>query len=176
MWSNRKVVLIGPMGAGKTSLGRRLADTIGWQFIDTDQKICQRTGVDIPTIFDREGEGGFRRRESEVLAEVLSFSGDWVVACGGGIVLKKTNRQLISKQFLVIFLDVSIPRQLQRVGNDKNRPLINMVDKEAQLKRLSDERLGLYEGLADVRINTDNNNFSQSFKKLVKALKKQCGF
>lgn len=172
---NRKVVLIGSMGAGKTSLGKRLAKRLGWAFVDTDYEICMRTGVDIPTIFEREGEAGFRLRERAMLEEVLARSGDAVVACGGGIVISAENRRMISRQFLVVFLDVSVGRQLLRISGDKNRPLVNVQDQKARLMQLRDERLGLYEGLADIRISTDANNFTQTLKKLCLAVKAQSG-
>ncbi|UJF25116.1 shikimate kinase [Suttonella sp. R2A3] len=164
MAQDRKIVLIGPMGAGKTSLGKRLANRLRWRFVDTDQAICARTGVDIPTIFDTEGEEGFRRREEQTLADVLAEPHDCVVACGGGIVLSEHNRRLIAQQRLVVFLDVSVERQLQRVGNDKRRPLTQVPDVAVRLQVLRDERLGLYEGLADYRLDTDANYFSLSFK------------
>ena len=167
MTPNRKIVLIGPMGAGKTSLGKRLASKLRWRFVDTDHALCERTGVDIPTIFETEGEDGFRRREECVLAEVLSEPHDCIVACGGGIVLSALNRRLIAQQRYVVFLDVSVERQMQRVGSDKRRPLTQVPNVAERLQQLRDERLGLYEGLADYRLDTDANFFSLSFKKLL---------
>ncbi|MDO4643346.1 MAG: shikimate kinase [Cardiobacteriaceae bacterium] len=168
MTVGRKIVLIGPMGAGKTSLGRRLATRLRWEFIDTDHALCARTGVDIPTIFAAEGEAGFRKRENEVLTDILSDSREMVVACGGGIVIKAENRRIISSQFLVVFLDVSVRRQILRIGRDRNRPLVQNTDNlQLKLEQLRDERLGLYEGLADIRVDTDNNHFTHSFKRLL---------
>ena len=168
MTAGRKIVLIGPMGAGKTSLGRRLATRLRWEFTDTDHALCARTGVDIPTIFAAEGEAGFRKREHEMLADILAEPRDMVVASGGGIVLKAENRRLIAGQFLVVFLDVSVRRQILRIGRDRNRPLVQEADNlQAKLEQLRDERLGLYEGLADIRVDTDNNHFTNSFKKLL---------
>ncbi|SUO95784.1 shikimate kinase [Suttonella ornithocola] len=163
----RKIVLIGPMGAGKTSLGKRLAHRLHWQFFDTDHVIINKTGADIPLIFEREGETGFRKREHQALKEILETPIDAVVACGGGIVITPENRSLIMGQALVVFLDVSVERQLQRIGMDKNRPLVHAPDKRERLQKLRDERLGLYEGLADIRINTDTNNFTISFNRLL---------
>ncbi len=168
MTAGRKIVLIGPMGAGKTSLGRRLATRLRWEFTDTDHALCARTGVDIPTIFAAEGEAGFRKREHDVLADILAEPRDMVVACGGGIVLKAENRRLIAGQFLVVFLDVSVRRQILRIGRDRNRPLVQEAENlQAKLEQLRDERLGLYEGLADIRVDTDKNHFTNSFKKLL---------
>lgn len=163
---NRKIVMIGPMGAGKTSLGKRLAHALRWRFIDTDQEIVARTGVDIPTIFAREGEEGFRRREHDMLCTVLAGPHDVVVACGGGIVLDARNRELIGKQRLVVFLDVSVERQIARIGRDRNRPLAQAPDKAAHLRAMREHRLPLYESLADIRINTDSEHFSQIFHEL----------
>lgn len=162
----RKIVLVGPMGAGKTSLGKRLASRLKWQFFDTDHVVIKNSGADIPLIFEREGEAGFRRREHAALKEVLEAPKDAVIACGGGIVVTPENRSLIMTQPLVVFLDVSVERQLERIGLDKNRPLIHAPDKRERLQHLRDERLGLYEGIADMRIDTDSNNFNLSFNRL----------
>ena len=177
MSTGRKIVLIGPMGAGKTSLGKRLATRLRWEFIDTDHALCARTGVDIPTIFATEGEEGFRKREHEVLASILATPRDMVVACGGGIVLKAENRRLIAGQFIVVFLDVSVRRQILRIGRDRNRPLVQNTDNlQGKLEQLRDERLGLYEGLADIRVDTDNNHFNQLLQKTAaRTWKTACG-
>ena len=166
MTTGRKIVLIGPMGAGKTSLGKRLAARLRWDFVDTDHALCARTGVDIPTIFAQEGEAGFRKREHATLAAELADPRERVVACGGGIVINADNRRLIAGQFLVVFIDVSVHRQILRIGRDRNRPLVQNTDNlQAKLEQLRDERLGLYEGLADIRIDTDNNHFTNSCTK-----------
>lgn len=163
---NRKILMIGPMGAGKTSLGKRLAHALRWRFVDTDQALVARTGVDIPTIFAQEGEAGFRRRESEMLADVLAEPHDAVVACGGGIVLDPKNREWIGKQRLVVFLDVSVDKQIARIGRDKNRPLAQAADKQAHLQAMRELRLPLYQSLADICVNTDSEHFTQIFHQL----------
>ena len=160
---SRKIVLIGPMGAGKTSLGKRLAHALRWRFVDTDQALVASTGVDIPTIFAQEGEAGFRKREHEMLCEVLQAPHDAVVACGGGIVLDERNREWIGRQRLVVFLDVSVARQIERIGRDKNRPLLQVADQKTHLRAMREQRLPLYEQLADIRVNTDSEHFSQTF-------------
>lgn len=167
----RKIVLVGPMGAGKTSLGKRLAARLRWQFVDTDHVVVKNSGADIPLIFEREGEEGFRRREHLALKTVLEAPQDMVVACGGGIVVTPENRGLIMAQALVVFLDVSVERQLQRIGQDKNRPLMQTADKRERLQKLRDDRLGLYEGIADIRIDTDANHFSASFNRLLASVR-----
>lgn len=174
----RKIVLIGPMGAGKTSLGRRLAHRLKWRFYDTDHVVVENTGADIPLIFEREGELGFRKYEHLALKSVLEAEEDAVVACGGGIVVTPENRSLLMAQLLVVFLDVSVERQLERIALDKNRPLLNAEDKRARLLKLREERLGFYEGIADIRIDTDVNHFGVSFRRLLNGvrghLRKKC--
>lgn len=164
---DRKIIIIGPMGAGKTSLGKRLANRLRWKFVDTDQALVSRTGVDIPTIFAREGEAGFRRREHDMLNDILQQPHDTVVACGGGIVLDPRNRRLIAGQALVIFLDVSVARQIERIGNDRNRPLIHAENQREYLESMRALRLPLYQGLADISMSTDGNNFSHTFHTLL---------
>lgn len=162
-----KIVLIGPMGAGKTSLGKRLAAQLKWAFYDTDHVLSQQTGVDIPTIFATEGEKRFREREHFALQTVLDKPERAVVACGGGIVLLPENRRLISAQQVVVFLDLSIDEQLKRVEKDKNRPLVQVGNVRQKLEQLREERLALYEGLADVRLDTGNTRFSRLLHELI---------
>ncbi|MDO4776057.1 MAG: shikimate kinase [Cardiobacteriaceae bacterium] len=169
---DRKIMMIGPMGAGKTSLGKRLANRLRWRFVDTDQALIARTGVDIPTIFAQEGEEGFRRREHEMLCDILQKPHDTVVACGGGIVLDPRNRELIGKQALVIFLDVSVERQIERIGQDRNRPLIHAADQRQHLLDMRSVRLPLYKSLADITVSTDGNNFSRTFHALLDKVEK----
>ena len=119
------LILIGMMGAGKTTVGRELARRRGMRFVDCDQEIVARTGVSIPTIFEIEGEAGFRRRESQVLAE-LSLESDIVVATGGGIVLAPANRELLAQRGVVIYLDVPPPILWERTRHDRNRPLLQV--------------------------------------------------
>lgn len=171
MKTAHKILLIGPMGAGKTSLGRRLAKQLNWSFYDTDHVVIERTGVDISRIFEHEGEGGFRKREYQALDSVLQLPENAVIACGGGIVMYPDSRRLIMAQTLVVFLDVSVECQLRRLGRLDNRPLLQVPDPKAQLKRLREERLGIYEGVADVRISTDENYFPRSFECLMECVK-----
>ncbi|MDO4434962.1 MAG: shikimate kinase [Cardiobacteriaceae bacterium] len=168
---NNKIILIGPMGAGKTSLGKRLAAQLKWSFFDTDHVLCKQTGVDIPTIFATEGESRFREREHEALSSVLCEPATAVVSCGGGIVLLPENRRLISAQKLVIFLDLSIDEQIKRVEKDKNRPLVQGGHVRQKLEKLREERLALYEGLADIRLDTGNTRFSRLLQDLIQQIK-----
>lgn len=168
---NNKIMLIGPMGAGKTTLGKRLAAKLGRVFIDTDALIVKNSGADIALIFEREGEQGFRQREYKALLQAVTEPNKAVIACGGGIILLPENRSLIMQQELVIFLDIPPEKQLERVATDKNRPLARGENKDEQLKklqRLRQERIAFYENLSDIKMTTDNSNFNISFHQLLK--------
>lgn len=147
------VVLIGPMGCGKTTVGRQLARTTGLSFVDSDHEIEVRTGVDIAYIFEREGEAGFRQREAQVIAELVARSG-CVLATGGGAILNAESRRLLMAYGFVVYLHASVEQQLQRTARSCNRPLLNGVDRAATLARLLEERDPLYRGIADLVIET----------------------
>ncbi len=146
--------LIGPMGAGKSTIGRQLARALGLKFIDSDREIEARTGVDIPLIFELEGESGFRKREQEVIDE-LSAIPDIVLATGGGAVLDPQNRQNLVSRGNVIYLQTSVDQQLQRTAHDRNRPLLQTDDPRGKLEQLLAERDPLYREIADIVIETD---------------------
>lgn|SRR5690606_7999396 len=141
------------MGAGKTSVGRCLARHFGLAFADSDQEVERRTGACIPTIFDCEGEAGFRAREREALAGLLSGP-DAVVATGGGAVLDAGTRQLLAGAGFVLHLRVTVEDQLERLARDRSRPLLAGDDREATLRRLAGERGPLYDALADLAFDT----------------------
>jgi len=147
------LILIGPMGAGKSSLGRKLAVHFGLGFVDTDDEIVRQTGASIATIFEYEGEAGFRQRERAVLAEVLAQDRQ-VIATGGGIVLDADNRALIARRGFVLYLHVDVEQQLVRLSHDRSRPLLDRADREDILRRLTAERLPLYRALADLEMDT----------------------
>ncbi|HFD80100.1 MAG TPA: shikimate kinase AroK [Gammaproteobacteria bacterium] len=146
--------LVGPMGAGKSTIGRQLARQLGFEFLDSDREIEQRTGVDIPLIFDLEGEAGFRKREEAVI-EDLTQRPDIVLATGGGAVLSQPNRRHLSSRGHVIYLRTSVEQQLQRTAHDRNRPLLQTGDPEKKLRELMDVRDPLYREVADWTIDTD---------------------
>jgi shikimate kinase len=137
------------MGAGKTTVGRPLARHLGLRFIDTDREIELRTGVSIPTIFEIEGEEGFRKRESRVIADI-SGKGNRVVATGGGSVLRGENRINMRARGLVIYLKVSPQILWERMRHDRNRPLLQVADPLPELSRLFAARDPLYREIADI--------------------------
>lgn len=151
-----RIFLIGPMGAGKSTIGRRLAQRLSLEFVDLDAAIEERTGVDIPRIFDIEGEAGFRRREAVLLDEITQRPGI-VMATGGGAVLDPESQRHLGARGVVIYLRASIATQLARTrGSD--RPMIQAEDPEARLTNLLAERGPIYEALADVIVDTEDGN------------------
>ncbi|MET0027746.1 MAG: shikimate kinase AroK [Candidatus Thiodiazotropha sp.] len=149
--------LIGPMGAGKTTVGRHLAEYYHKDFVDSDLEIQRRTGVDIPTIFEFEGESGFRQREHDVIDELSARDGI-VLATGGGAVIRDENRKLLSSRGVVIYLHCTAEQQYERTHRDKNRPLLQTEDPLAKLKQLLEERDPLYRQTADLLISTEGRN------------------
>lgn len=148
------LVLVGPMGSGKSCVGRRLAERFALTFVDTDREIEARTGADVATIFDCEGEAGFRARERAMLAELLAAA-DTVIATGGGAILDPGTRGLLRERGFVVHLHVGLARQLQRLARDRSRPLLAGDDREAVLRRLAEMREPLYAETADLRFDTD---------------------
>ena len=163
------LILIGMMGAGKTTVGRELARRRGMRFVDCDQEIVARTGVSIPTIFEIEGEAGFRRRESQVLAE-LSLESDIVVATGGGIVLAPANRELLAQRGVVIYLDVPPPILWERTRHDRNRPLLQVENPRRRIEELHEQRDPLYREVADLVVEGGRGNPGAMVRQIEKAL------
>lgn len=158
------------MGAGKTTIGRQLARTLGLEFLDSDREIERRSGVDIPTIFDFEGEAGFRRRERAMI-EALTQHDDIVLATGGGVVLDPDNRRDLAGRGTVVYLETSVDEQLRRTRHDRNRPLLQADDRRATLERLNAERAPLYREIADVVIPTDDSRRAATVERIVRALR-----
>jgi shikimate kinase len=142
------------MGAGKSAVGRQLARLLRREFYDSDAEIERRTGVDIPFIFEKEGEAGFRRRERDMIAE-LSGLEDIVLATGGGAVLDPANRAALASRGLVVYLVASVEQQLERTRLSSNRPLLDAPDPAERLARLLREREPLYRELAALVVHTD---------------------
>jgi shikimate kinase len=150
----QNLFLVGPMGAGKTTIGRQLARELKRAFLDSDREIEARTGADIPLIFELEGEAGFRRREAAVIDELTAREGV-VVATGGGAVLLPENRAALMGRGLVIYLAAPLDQLVERTRRDRNRPLLQTDDPRAKLEALMAERDPLYRGVADLIVATD---------------------
>lgn len=148
------LVLVGPMGSGKSSIGRRLADRLGLRFVDADREIEARTGATVTTIFECEGETGFRERERTVLADLMADSGT-VIATGGGAVLDAGTRGLLRGRGYVVHLHVGPRRQLERLARDRTRPLLAGSDRDLVLRDLALIREPLYAQTAHLRFDTD---------------------
>jgi shikimate kinase len=166
-----RIFLIGPMGAGKTTIGRQLAQSLGMGFNDSDQEIQRRTGVDIPTIFEYEGEEGFRQREQQVIDE-LSQVDNQVLATGGGAVLRRENRQHLSARGIVFFLACSAQQQYERTYRDRNRPLLQTENPLQRLKTLTQEREPLYQSSADYTISTEGRSASSVTHEILEILRR----
>ena len=148
------LILIGPMGAGKSTIGRLLAAELSRPFYDSDHEIQSRCGADIPWIFDVEGESGFRDRESAMISELVDYD-KVVIATGGGAVLREENRQRIREGATVIYLFTTVEQQLKRTAKDRNRPLLQRGDREQLLRDMFALRDPLYRATADLVIRTD---------------------
>ena len=157
MKPTRNIFLIGPMGVGKSTIGRVLADQVGLAFYDSDREIEASTGADIPWIFDVEGESGFRARESRMIQELTAHDGI-VLATGGGSVLAQENRECLSERGIVVYLRASIAQQFERTARDKNRPLLMTPDPEAKIRELMKIREPLYQEVADIIVNTNRRS------------------
>ncbi len=153
MKQKQNIFLIGPMGAGKTTMGRQIAKRLNMDFEDSDHVIEECTGVDIPLIFEIEGERGFRKRETTVI-DALTKTTQLVLATGGGAVLAEENRQFLRNRGLVIYLHSDIKHLLERVSHDRNRPLLQTANPAATLKEIMKIREPLYRDTADIVINT----------------------
>lgn len=166
------LILVGPMGAGKSCIGRRLAAHFGLPFIDADRAIEQCTGASVTTIFDCEGEPGFRARERAVLAELLGGEG-MLLSTGGGAVLEADNRRLLRARGFVVHLQVGVDEQLQRLARDHSRPLLARADREQVLQQLARSRAPLYAEVADLRFDTDQLSAAEAATRLAVLLERQ---
>jgi shikimate kinase len=167
------IYLVGMMGAGKTTVGRQLAKRFGRRFLDADHEIEARTGVRVPTIFEIEGEAGFRKREAQVVAE-LATEHDLVLATGGGVVLDPANRQVLSHSGLVIYLDAPPALLYERTRHDRNRPLLRVPDPLGKLEQLYIERDPLYREIADVVIEAVSGGVNSLVAKVETEIRARC--
>lgn len=157
------------MGAGKTTIGRCLADILHWQFVDSDHEIETRTGASIPWIFDVEGEEGFRRREEAMIAE-LTRQQHIILATGGGAVLRPNNRQHLRQRGFVIYLDTPVSMQLERTAMDRNRPLLQTPNPEQRLTDLLKIRDPLYREIAHLIVPTTDGCARDLAQRIVQSL------
>ena len=167
--ANTNLFLIGLMGAGKTTLGRRLAAQLNRAFYDSDQAICERTGVSVPTIFEMEGEAGFRAREAAVIDELSALSGI-VLAAGGGAVLREENRRRLHERGTVVYLHASPEILLERTRCDKNRPLLQVADPLAKLRALYDTRDAVYRAAAHLVVEADQHDGRKTVARILQLL------
>ena len=165
----KNVILIGPMGAGKTTIGRLLAAKLHFEFIDSDHIIEERTGANIPWIFDVEGEEGFRKRETAILEEVITLD-KTVIATGGGIVVKACNREILKSADAVIYLTATIDQLVSRTSKDKKRPLLQVDNPREKIISLFNERDPLYRESATHTILTDQSSPKLVVQKILDAI------
>ena len=161
--------LIGPMGAGKSTIGRQLSKRLKLAFRDSDHEIQGRTGVDIPLIFELEGEAGFRKREHDIIDE-LTLLPNIILSTGGGAILDPENRQHLANRGTVIYLHASVDQQLRRTSRDKNRPLLQTDNPRAKLEELMAIREPLYRETADIVINTDGMRVMGVVREIIRQL------
>lgn len=157
MAEKRNIFLVGPMGAGKSTIGRHLAQQLHMEFYDSDTVIEERTGADIAWVFDVEGEEGFRVREEKVINDLTEKQGI-VLATGGGSILSKESRNRLSARGIVVYLETTIEKQLARTQRDKKRPLLQTEQPREVLESLANDRNPLYEEIADFIVGTDDQS------------------
>lgn len=170
MAEKRNIFLVGPMGAGKSTIGRELADKLHLEFFDSDQEIERRTGADISWVFDLEGEEGFRVREENVIDDLTEMQGI-VLATGGGSVISSKVRNRLSARGIVVYLETTIDKQVARTQRDRRRPLLQTSEEpRSVLEKLAVERNPLYEEIADVIVQTDDQSAKVVAHKIVERL------
>jgi shikimate kinase len=169
---NSNIFLVGPMGSGKTTLGRRVAQALGLEFLDCDLELEELTGVSVNLIFDIEGEAGFRERETRMLRAMTARDGV-LIATGGGAVLSRVNRDLLRANGFVVWLKTSVGQQLKRLGQDKARPLLQTPDREERLRTLARLRDPLYAELADLVFESSDLKVQIVAEQMLAAIRKE---
>ena len=164
------IFIVGPMGSGKSTVGKIISDALFLNFFDTDDEIEARTGASIDWIFDLEGEDGFRKRESEMLEEMVKKN-SIVLSTGGGIILSKLNRELLSSRGTVFYLSTPISTQVERTSKDKDRPLLKNGDPGEILTKLHNERKDFYKAVSDHVIDTENKSSQEVASEIIKVVK-----
>jgi shikimate kinase len=165
----KNLFLIGPMGAGKSAVGRQLARLLHLDFVDSDDEIENRTGVDIAFIFEKEGEEGFRKREAAVIDDLSQRDGV-VLATGGGAVINADNRSRLGARGFVVYLNTSVPQQLERTQRGRERPLLENDDPRKVLEEFMEIRDPLYRSIADLVIDTDGRRVKAVAKQIHESL------
>lgn len=161
--------LVGPMGAGKSTIGRRLAAHLALPFIDLDEEIERRNGVSVALIFELEGEAGFRQREARLIEELSERDGI-VLATGGGAVLDPANRRLLHARAFVLYLATSVAQQLNRLARDGKRPLLQAPDRRERLEAMAQLRTPLYEEIADMTVHGSSIAVAQAARQIASQL------
>ncbi len=164
------IFLVGPMGTGKSTVGKRLAEVLGYHFYDSDKEIEKRAGVSISWIFEMEGEARFRSRERKILAE-LTRQRNIVLATGGGTVLDEENRQQLRSYGHTVYLYSSVEQLCRRTAKDKNRPLLKLKNRKQQIERLLLQRSQLYHDVADIELHTGEQSIQHIVADLMNKLK-----
>ena len=170
IFKTMNIFIVGPMGSGKSTVGKIISDELFLSFLDTDEEIETRTGASIDWIFDLEGEEGFRKRESSILQD-MAKKNSIVLSTGGGIILSEDNRELLSSRGTVFYLATPISVQLERTAKDKDRPLLKNGDPEKILTKLQKDRESLYEAVADHVVNTENKSSQEVASEIIKLVK-----
>ena len=170
--AKRNIYLIGPTGSGKTAVGKQLARDTGLKFLDSDLEIEKRTGVEISYIFDKEGESGFRERESDVIRDLAALDGA-IIATGGGAVLARANRNCLAASGTVVYLKTGIDEQLRRTRQSRKRPLLNKADPRRVLEQMAAVRAPLYEEIADFSVDTSNQRVKAVARKVRELLEQR---
>jgi len=163
---SNNIYLVGPMGAGKSTIGKHLADTLKLRFYDTDRVIEERSGAEISWIFDLEGEEGFRKREEALVIELCEKHGI-VLATGGGAVVSEANRALLSSRGVVVYLKASLEQQIERTERDKRRPQLQVEDRKEKLEELEEDRMPLYAEVADFTIETKGKSIKTVINEII---------
>ncbi|MXP67862.1 shikimate kinase AroK [Pantoea sp. Aalb] len=173
MAEKRNIFLVGPMGAGKSTIGRQLAQQLNMDFFDSDYEIERRTGADVGWVFDVEGESGFRDREEKIINELTDKQGI-ILATGGGSIKSRETRNRLSARGVVIYLETTIDKQLIRTQRDKKRPLLQVdAPPKEVLEKLAKERNYLYKEIADITICTDDKSVKSVVNQIINMLEKK---
>jgi shikimate kinase len=171
MLDKPNIFLIGPMGSGKSAVGRHLARLLRFSFHDSDADIEAKTGVDIAFIFEKEGETGFRQREKESIERLTRLDGV-VIATGGGAVILAENRRVLAERGTVVYLETSVSQQLERTRHGRHRPLLNDTDPGTKLEELMHQRAALYSEIADLKVSTDGRRVQLVADEIHRALQR----